>query len=212
VPGDTGKRGKKTSSVKFDPRAVQKSLEEASGGPLSPALVSALEHHADITKWLQASPGNVAEFRANPTAAVKKHFPDVNLEGAGLRVDLSEVSLAGLVKRFPVDQATFDFFAEVWGFVAASPSNTQAFLEDRAGTIARLGTGKPAYVVSLVTEALTLAAGGTGGPQNFTALVALLHERAPNQVIDPTGPVAARVTGQIDEFVLPPSDQPRPGQ
>jgi hypothetical protein len=182
-----------------------------SSGPLSPALVSALEHHGEISKWLQASPTHVAEFRADPIAAIAKHFPKVDLKSATPPIDLSALSLAGLLRQFPADQATFEFFSEVWAFVAASQANMEAFESDRAGTIARLGAGKPDYVVTLVTEALTASSAG-GGPQEFAALAALLHEMIRKQVIDPSGPVQARVSGELGEFILPPSEMPGGGQ
>jgi hypothetical protein len=181
--GEHQQRGKSASQ---DPEKTLSQLEKEFGEELNPALRRVVEEREAIQKWL-GKPENKAAFKRDPVRALRKQFPDLDLEKAVVEGPVRvPVSLGGL-DLGGVDQATLDFFAEVWKYVAESEANANAFKADERGTIELLGKGKPERAVQQVIEAFRLnRSGGSSGGPSFGRVA---HEAIFHEVFDPIGPV-----------------------
>ncbi|MGN6217700.1 MAG: hypothetical protein ACTHN7_12245 [Solirubrobacterales bacterium] len=202
---EVGRFPSKGGSVERDPERIYAQLEKEFGEELNPALRRVLKEREAIQAWLR-KPGNAAAFKADPVGTLRKQFPDLELKKGVVEgpiyvpVSLGGIDLGG------VDQATLDFFAEVWEYVSDSEANAKAFEADRKGTITLLGRGKPERAVQQVIEAFRLNQSGGGSSGGGSKWGRVANEAIFHEGFDPVGPVAS-MEGFLTQFLLPPSEE-----
>lgn len=202
-----GRLPSKAGAAQPDPERVYEQLEKEFGEELNPALRRVLKERGAIQEWLR-EPGNAAAFKQDPVGTLRKKFPDLELKKSVVEGPIHvPVSLGG-IDLGGVDQATLDFFAEVWKYVAESEANANAFKANERGTIELLGKGKPERAVKQVIEAFRLNQGSGGGSGRGPSFGRVAHEAILHEVFDPIGPVES-VEGFLTQVFLPPVEEER---
>lgn len=183
-----------------DPEQILGELEREFGDDLNPALRRVLKERKAIGEWLR-EPGNAAAFRLDPVQALGKQFPDLKLKRKLKDIYRVPITLGG-VDLSGVDQATIDFFSEVWKYVAESAANANAFEADTGGTIALLGKGKPDHAVQKVAEAFHVDASG-----KLVSIQKIAREKIFHEIIDPIGPVPGPGRSFLTRLRPPPGEE-----